>query len=72
MRKILFSPIWAVMMLGLFAWLYVVNPSFIESMRLRYFDQLIVSQEIVPNNIYAVNIDEEALNQYGQRPFPRC
>ena len=71
MRKILFSPIWAVMMLGLFAWLYVVNPSFIESMRLRYFDQLIVSQEIVPNNIYAVNIDEEALNQYGQWPFPR-
>ena len=54
------------MMLGLFAWLYVVNPSFIESMRLRYFDQLIVSQEIVPNNIYAVNIDEEALNQYGR------
>ena len=71
MRKILFSPIWAVMMLGLFAWLYVANPSFIESMRLRYFDQLIVSQEIVPNNIYAVNIDEEALNQYGQWPFPR-
>lgn len=71
MRKILFSPIWSVMILGMFAWLYVSNPAFIESLRLRYFDQLIISQEVVPNNIYTVNIDETTLNEYGQWPFPR-
>ncbi len=71
MRKILFSPIWAVTMLGIFAWLYTINPPIIESLRLRFFDQLIVNQETIPNNIYTVNIDEESLNEYGQWPFPR-
>jgi len=70
-RKILFSPIWAVTMLGVFAWLYTINPPIIESLRLRFFDQLIVNQETVPNNIYTVNIDEESLTEYGQWPFPR-
>ena len=71
MRKILFSPILAVTMLGVFAWLYTINPPIIESLRLRFFDQLIVNQETVPNNIYTVNIDEESLTEYGQWPFPR-
>ena len=71
MRKILFSPIWAITLLGVFVWLHTINPSIIESLRLRYFDQLIVNQETVPNNIYTVNIDEEALTEYGQWPFPR-
>lgn len=71
MKKILLSPLWSVVLLGLFAWLYTINPPFIESLRLRYFDQLIVNQEVVPNNIYSVNIDEDAITEYGQWPFPR-
>lgn len=71
MKKILLSPLWCVILLGLFAWLYTINPPFIESLRLRYFDQLIVNQEVVPNNIYAINIDEAAISEYGQWPFPR-
>jgi adenylate cyclase len=71
MKKILLSPIWSILLLGLFAWLHTINPSFIESLRLRYFDQLIVNQEVVPNNIYSVNIDEDAITEYGQWPFPR-
>ena len=42
-----------------------------ESLRLRYFDTLIVNQEPVLNNIYTVNIDEATISQYGQWPFPR-
>jgi adenylate cyclase len=71
MRKLIFSPIWSIILLGCFAWLFTVNPALIESLRLRYFDQLIVSQEKVENNIYAVNIDESAIGEYGQWPFPR-
>ena len=47
------------------------GPIFVESVKLRYFDQLITSQPKVENNIYTVNIDEETLNRYGQWPFKR-
>jgi CHASE2 domain-containing sensor protein len=44
---------------------------FVESVRLRYFDQLITSQPRVENNIWTVNIDEATINKYGQFPFKR-
>ncbi len=49
----------------------ILDPSFIESVRLRYFDTLITAKEPVANNIYTVNIDESALDKYGQWPLPR-
>jgi len=72
MRKILFSPLWSLIILGVLSYLFYLNPAFIESIRLRYFDQLIVNQEPVENNIYAVNIDEATIDKYGQWPFPRA
>ena len=71
MKKILLSPIWSVLVLGILAWVYSVNPTFLESVKLRYFDTLIVNQEPVENNIYTVNIDEPSLEAYGQWPWPR-
>jgi adenylate cyclase len=71
MKKILLSPVWSVITLLLLTYLTAINPSFLESLRLRYFDQLIVNQEPVKNNVYTVNIDEAALEQYGQWPWPR-
>ncbi len=71
MKKLFLSPIWSLLLLGALAWLYSANPNLIESLRLRFFDQLIVQQDIVDNNIYAVNIDEETIKKYGQWPFPR-
>ena len=71
MKKLFLSPIWSLLVLGALAWLYSANPNLIESLRLRFFDQLIVQQDIVDNNIYAVNIDEETIKKYGQWPFPR-
>ena len=71
MRKVVFSPIWSLLVLGILSYLFYTNPSFIESIRLRYFDQLIVNQQPVENNIYTVDIDEATIDTYGQWPFPR-
>ena len=59
------------MVLGVLSYLFYINPAFIESIRLRYFDQLIINQPVVENNIYTVDIDESTIDQYGQWPFPR-
>ena len=71
MRKVVFSPIWSLLVLGILSYLFYINPSFIESIRLRYFDQLIINQPVVDNNIYTVDIDEATIDAYGQWPFPR-
>ena len=71
MKKFLLSPVWSILVLGLLGWLQFVNPDFLESLRLRYFDQLIVNQEPVTNNVYTVNIDEASLAATGQWPWPR-
>jgi adenylate cyclase len=71
MKKILLSPWLALVTLMLVLGVRIVDPSFVESVRLRYFDQLVTSQpqQIIP--VHTVNIDEEALDKYGQFPFPR-
>ena len=71
MKKFLLSPAWSILVLIVLAWLYNSNPAFIESLRLRYFDALIVNQAPVENNIYTVNIDESSLEDNGQWPWPR-
>ena len=71
MKKFLLSPVWSILVLGLLGWLQFSNPDFLESLRLRYFDQLIVNQEPVTNNVYAVNIDEASIAANGQWPWPR-
>ena len=63
MRKIIFSPIWSIIVLGILAWVMYINPPFLESLKLRYFDTLIVNQQAVENNIYTVNIDESSLEE---------
>jgi adenylate cyclase len=71
MKKILLSPVWSIIALILIALLYANNTPFLESIKLRYFDQLIVNQTPVKNNIYTVNIDEDSIAQRGQWPWPR-
>lgn len=70
-KKILLSPLTAIFTLLLVVGVRVSDPAFVESVRLNYFDTLITSAEPVQNNIYTINIDEDALKQYGQWPFPR-
>jgi adenylate cyclase len=71
-KKVLLSPWTALLTLALLVSLRVADPTFVESVRLRYFDTLITSpRETAPSNIYTVNIDEEALAKFGQWPLPR-
>jgi len=71
MKKILLSPWTALLTLALVLGLRIADPTFVESVRLRYFDTLITSKAPTENNIYTVNIDESALDKYGQWPLPR-
>lgn len=71
MKKLLLSPLWALVTLAAILGLRTWDPQFVESVRLRYFDTLITSKQPVENNIYTVNIDEAALEKLGQWPLPR-
>jgi len=70
MKKLL-SPWWALITLTLLVSTFSTKPVFLESVKLNYFDQLILSAEPTENNIYTAKIDELALDAYGQYPFPR-
>jgi len=72
MKKILTSPWTALLTLALILSIRIADPSFVESVRLRYFDTLITQKTPTANNIYTVNIDEAALDKYGQWPLPRA
>ena len=71
-KKILLSPWTALLTLVLVLGIRVADPTFVESVRLRYFDTLITSKAPTENNIYTVNIDEASLDKYGQWPLPRA
>ena len=71
MRKIILNPWWALLTLITVLSLRFFDPSFVESVRLRYFDQLITSQPQVDVPVHTVNIDESTLEAMGQWPFPR-
>lgn len=71
MKKIFLSPWTALVTLALVLGVRFWDPSFVESVRLRYFDELITSQQAKPVSVHSVNIDEAALDKYGQWPFPR-
>ena len=70
-KKILLSPWTALITLALVVGLRVADPTFVESVRLRYFDTLITSKPAEIIGVSVVNIDEKALEKYGQYPFPR-
>jgi len=72
MKKLL-SPWMALVTLVLMVCIRLADPSFVESVRLRYFDQLITSKEsTVSEQVHVVNIDDEFIKQKGQFPFPRA
>lgn len=71
MKKLL-SPWMALITLVLLLSIRVSDPSFVESIRLRYFDQLITSKgTTVSEQVHVVNIDDKTVRQKGQFPFPR-
>ena len=71
LKKILTSPWTALITLVIIVGLRIADPMFVESVRLRYFDTLITSKPAETIGISIVNIDEKALEKYGQFPFSR-
>jgi len=73
LKKIILSPWTAILTLALVVGIRISDPSFVESVRLRYFDTLVTQPRAVPapDNIVTVDIDEAALDKYGQWPLPR-
>ena len=70
--KRLLSPWFALVTLALLVSVRVADPSFVESIRLRYFDTLITSKAVVQSKqVHVVNIDDKAIERLGQFPFPR-
>jgi adenylate cyclase len=70
-KKIILSPWTALLTLSLVVGIRIADPTFVEKIRLSYFDTLITAKAPTENNIYTVNIDEAALDNYGQWPLPR-
>jgi adenylate cyclase len=71
LKKLLLSPWTALLTLVLVVGIRIADPSFVENVRLKYFDELITAKAPTDNNIYTVNIDEDTITKYGQYPFPR-
>ncbi len=69
--KRLLSPWWALLTLGILVYAFAHPSNFLQSVKLNYFDQLIINQEPIENNIYVAEIDDATINKYGQYPFPR-
>ena len=69
--KRLLSPWWALLTLGILVYAFSNPSNFLQSIKLNYFDQLIVNQEPTQNNIFVAEIDDATLDKYGQYPFPR-
>ena len=70
-KKLLLNPWTALATLTIMVLIRFWDPSFVESVRLRYFDQLVIGQPATTIPVHTVNIDEDALDKYGQFPFPR-
>jgi adenylate cyclase len=72
MKKLLISPWTAILTLILLVFIRIQDPTFVESVRLRYFDTVITSKPVVDSQqMVVVNIDDETVKQKGQFPFPR-
>ena len=70
-KKILTNPWTALLTLALVLSIRIADPAFVESVRLRYFDTLVTSKLTEVIGVSVVNIDEKALERYGQFPFSR-
>jgi adenylate cyclase len=71
LKKLFLSPLWALITLAALLYGITQNYRFAESVRLNYFDSLIVSKPATNNNIHVVNIDDLTIAENGQWPFSR-
>jgi adenylate cyclase len=65
------TPWWAILTLCLMVAVRESDPSFLESVRLRYFDTLVTSGPAVATQIHTIQIDDQTITRYGQYPLNR-
>jgi adenylate cyclase len=71
-KKLLLSPWTALLTLAIMVGIRIADPALVESVRLRYFDTMITSTPTTASSgVHLVNIDDQAIEQRGQFPFPR-
>ena len=69
--KILLSPWLAVATLSLLLIVKLMNPFLVDSMKLKYYDYLMLGKPVKSEQIVVANIGEKAIEKYGQYPFSR-
>jgi len=70
-KKILLSPWLALLTFSILLAVKISDPYLVESTRLKFYDYLMLEDQIKSEQIVVVNIGEKALEKYGQYPFPR-
>ena len=69
--KVLLSPWLAVATVLLLLSVKLMNPFLVDSMKLKYYDYLMLGEPVKSEQIVVANIGEKAIEKYGQYPFPR-
>jgi adenylate cyclase len=69
--KVLLSPWLAVATVVLLLSVKLMNPFLVDSMKLKYYDYLMLGEPVKSEQIVVANIGEKAIEKYGQWPFPR-
>jgi len=70
-RAILLSPWLALITFSILLTIKFVNPTFVDAVKLKFYDTLMVNKPIQSEQIILANISEKTLEKYGQYPFPR-
>ena len=69
--KVLLSPWLAIATLLLLLTIKLMNPFLVDSMKLKYYDYLMLGEPVKSEQVVVANIGEKAIEKYGQWPFPR-
>jgi adenylate cyclase len=69
--KVLLSPWLAVATVLLLLSVKLMNPFLVDSMKLKYYDYLMLGEPVKSEQIVVASIGEKAIEKYGQWPFPR-
>lgn len=70
-KKFLLSPWMALITFCLLLTVKFSDPFLVESLRLKFYDYLMLGQAKQSEQIVVANIGEKAIEKYGQWPFPR-
>ena len=71
LTKVLLSPWLALLTFAIVLTIKVSDPFLVESMRLKYYDYLMLDEPVQAEQIVIANIGEKAIEKYGQWPFSR-